>query len=328
MRAVVRAVQCALLLLALLAAPCTAPATAAGGPTAVVSGGEAVKGGSVTVTGAGWRPGALLTLLVCGQNMIGGTGSCANADGRTVTAAADGTFRRSIPVPAPPKPCPCVVHVATVMGTPAAADAALAVSGHPSATLPRQEGGERLSVLEARLQGGDGLLTWFGAPPRRTLVLTVGNLGTTPARDPVFRLGTSHGVLAPSWEDRRWRGTVEAGRTVRVALDVELATGAYGDYRVSLEYGGKLLVEEPWDVSRPWGVTLFWVLLCVVVPAGVYRTGMAVVDRIRPPQQKPRRRKPRRTTKRPRRGNAPGALGTGTGSVSGRRPSGPRSSSG
>lgn len=284
MRAVVRAVQCALLLLALLAAPCAAPASAADGPTAVVSGGEAVKGGSVTVTGAGWRPGALLTLLVCGQNMIGGTGSCANADGRTVTAAADGTFRRSIPVPAPPKPCPCVVHVATVMGTPAAADAALTISGHPSATLPRQEGGERLSVLEARLQGGDGLLTWFGAPPQRTLVLTVGNLGTTPARDPVFRLGTSHGVLAPSWEDRRWRGTVAAGRTVRVALDVELATGAYGDYRVSLEYDGKLLVEEPWDVSRPWGVTLFWVLLCVVVPAGVYRIGMAVVDRIRPPQ--------------------------------------------
>lgn len=292
MRAVVRAVQCALLLLALLAVPGTAPAGAAGGPTAVVSGGEAVKGGSITVTGAGWRPGALLTLLVCGQNMIGGTGSCANADGRTVTTAADGTFRRSIPVPAPPQPCPCVVHVATVMGAPAAADAALAISGHPSATLPRQDGGERLSVLEARLQGGDGLLTWFGAPPKRTLVLTVGNLGTAPARDPAFRLGTSHGVLAPSWEDRRWRGTVGAGRTARVALDVELAAGAYGDYRVSLEYGGRLLVEEPWDVGRPWGVTLFWVLLCVVVPAGVYRVGMAVVDRIRPPQP----RKPRALT--------------------------------
>ncbi|SCE01821.1 hypothetical protein GA0115253_1027329 [Streptomyces sp. Termitarium-T10T-6] len=35
-------------------------------------------------------------------------------------------------------------------------------------------------------------------------------------------------------------------------------------------------------VGRPWGVTLFWVLLCLVVPAAVFRIGMAVVDRVRP----------------------------------------------
>ncbi|GAA3060171.1 hypothetical protein GCM10020000_48940 [Streptomyces olivoverticillatus] len=64
---------------------------------------------------------------------------------------------------------------------------------------------------------------------------------------------------------------------------MELAAGAYGDYLVSLEYGGKVLVEQPWDVGRPWGVTLFWVLLCVVVAVGLFRAGMAVVGRIRPP---------------------------------------------
>jgi hypothetical protein len=35
-------------------------------------------------------------------------------------------------------------------------------------------------------------------------------------------------------------------------------------------------------VGRPWGVTVFWILLCVVVPAAVFRAGMAVVDRVRP----------------------------------------------
>lgn len=35
-------------------------------------------------------------------------------------------------------------------------------------------------------------------------------------------------------------------------------------------------------VGRPWGVTLFWVLLCLVVPAAVFRIGMAVVDKVRP----------------------------------------------
>ncbi|MEU4210314.1 neocarzinostatin apoprotein domain-containing protein [Streptomyces sp. NPDC026206] len=290
----VRAGLAAALLALLLAswAPPVAKATGAAyaspaaarltGPTAAVDRADAPKGASVTVTGAGWRPGALLTLLVCGQNMIGGTNACANADGRAVTTGPDGTFRRTLPVAAPPKPCPCVVHVATVTGDPQAADAAFSVAGHPAAPLPRQTGGERLSVLDARLEGGDSLLTWFGAPPKRRLVMTVANLGSTPAENPVLRLGTARAVLAPSWEERPWRGTVAAGRKERVSLDVELAAGAYGDYVVSLAYGGKVLVEEPWDVRRPWGVTLFWILLCVVVPLAVFRAGMAVVDRVRP----------------------------------------------
>lgn len=29
-------------------------------------------------------------------------------------------------------------------------------------------------------------------------------------------------------------------------------------------------------------MTLFWILVCLVVPAAVFRTGMAVVDRVRP----------------------------------------------
>jgi hypothetical protein len=35
-------------------------------------------------------------------------------------------------------------------------------------------------------------------------------------------------------------------------------------------------------VGRPWGVTLFWLLLCVVVPSALFRIGMAVVNRLRP----------------------------------------------
>lgn len=43
-----------------------------------------------------------------------------------------------------------------------------------------------------------------------------------------------------------------------------------------------MLAEQPWGVGRPWGVTIFWILLAVVVPAAVFRIGMAVVDRVRP----------------------------------------------
>ncbi|MGW7793741.1 hypothetical protein, partial [Streptomyces tricolor] len=185
----------------------------------------------------------------------------------------------------PPVPCPCVVHVATVTGAGAEADAVLEVAGHPVAPLPAERSAGRLAVLsDARLTGSSGLLTWFGAPPSRTLVLTVGNTGTSPIENPVFRVGTAHGVFAPEWDERQWRGTLAPGKKARIKLPVELSAGAHGDYTVTLRYGGRVLAEQPWGVDRPWGVTLFWILLCLVVPAALFRAGMAVVDRVRPPR--------------------------------------------
>ncbi|MFJ4472657.1 hypothetical protein ACIP2X_34935 [Streptomyces sp. NPDC089424] len=263
-------------------------AVAADGPGVKLSTSQAGTGGSVTVTGSGWRGRALLMILICGQSVpsrgvVGGTNSCANADGRAVTTDAEGRFRKELPVAEPPVPCPCVVHVATVTGPEAGADAIFQVAGHSVEPLPAQPAGGRLSVLDdTRLEGSGGLLTWFGAPPARTLVLTVGNVGTSAVVDPVFQVGTAHGVFAPEWQEQRWRGTIAPGRKARIRLPAELAAGAHGDYTVSLKYGGKVLAEQPWAVGRPWGVTLFWILACLVVPAAVFRAGMAVVDRVRP----------------------------------------------
>ncbi|MZF85246.1 hypothetical protein [Streptomyces sp. SID5643] len=276
------------LLVLLLVLAGAGPAGAAERPVVELSASQAGAGGSVTVSGSGWRPRALLTLLVCGQaepkrGVTGGTNSCANADGRAVTTDAEGRFRRELPVVEPPVPCPCVVHVATVTGAAAEADAALQVAGHAVEPLPADAAGGRLSLLaDTRLRGSGGLLTWFGSPPARTLVVTVGNVGTSPVRDPVFQVGTAHGVFAPEWQDQRWRGTIRPGGKARVELPVELAPGAHGDYTVTLKYGGKVLAEHPWGVGRPWGVTLFWILVLLVVPAALFRAALAVVDRVHP----------------------------------------------
>ncbi|MEU0006438.1 hypothetical protein ABZ079_19740 [Streptomyces sp. NPDC006314] len=264
------------------------PVAAADGPAVKLSAAQAGTGGSVTVSGTGWRPHALLMMLVCGRatpsrGVIGGTNSCANGDGRAVTTDARGAFSRALPVAEPPVPCPCVVHVATVTGAKAETDAVLRVAGHPVAPLPAVRAGGRLAVLsDTRLTGSSGLLTWFGAPPGRALVLTVGNSGTSPIENPVFQVGTAHGVFAPQWDDRQWHGTLAPGKKTRIKLPVELSAGAHGDYTVSLKYGGRVLAEQPWHVGRPWGVTLFWLLLCLVVPAALFRIGMALVDRVRP----------------------------------------------
>lgn len=279
-----------LLLLAVLlglAAP-TVQAAEDDAPSVTLSKKEAGKGGEITVKGSGWRSEALLMLLICGRSspergVIGGTNSCANAEGRAVTTDRKGAFSKRLPVAEPPVPCPCVVHVATVTGEQALADAVFTVAGHPTAPLPPPADDGRLAVLATtRLEGESSLLTWFGAPPARQLVFTVGNLGTAPVDDPVFEIGTAHGVYAPQWEERQWRGTVAPGSRAQIKLPVELSAGAHGDYQVSLRYGTKVLAEQPWGVGRPWGVTLFWVLLCLVVPAAVFRIGMAVVDKVRP----------------------------------------------
>jgi len=276
------------MVLALLLLPLAGSADAAGGPSVKLSTSQAGTGGSITVTGGGWRERALLMILICGQavpsrGVVGGTNSCANADGRAVTTDGKGRFSRKLPVAEPPVPCPCVVHVATVTGAQAQADAIFQVAGHAVEPLPAEPAGGRLSVLaDTRLDGSSGLLTWFGAPPARTLVLTVGNVGTYAVKDPVFHIGTAHGVFAPQWEEQQWRGTLQPGGKARIKLPVELAAGAHGDYTVSLKYGGKVLAEQSWDVGRPWGVTLFWILVCLVVPAALFRAGMAVVDRVRP----------------------------------------------
>jgi hypothetical protein len=284
------------------------PVKAADRPLVELSKVQAGTGGSVTVSGSGWRPRALLTLLVCGQaeprrGVTGGTNSCANADGRAVTTGADGRFRRELPVVEPPVPCPCVVHVATVTGAASEADAALQVAGHAIEPLPAEAAGGRLSLLaDTRLRGSGGLLTWFGSPPSRTLVVTVGNVGTSPVKNPVFQVGTSHGVYAPQWQDQRWRGTIRPGGKARIELPVELGAGAHGDYTVSLKYGGKVLAEHPWGVDRPWGVTLFWVLVLLVVPAALVRGALAVIDHARPRRPghaaRPARRLPRPAPRR------------------------------
>ncbi|MFF4039368.1 hypothetical protein [Streptomyces sp. NPDC001816] len=274
--------------LALLLLPLSVPVAAADGPVVKLSTSQAGTGGSVTVSGSGWRPHTLLMMLICGRStpsrgVIGGTNSCANGDGRAVTTDAGGSFARKLPVAEPPVPCPCVVHVATVTGAKAEADAVLQVAGHPVAPLPAEPSGGRLSILsDTRLTGSSGVLTWFGAPPSRTLVFTAGNIGSTEIKNPVFRIGTAHGVFAPQWDEQQWRGTLAPGKKAQIKLPVELSAGAHGDYTVSLRYDGKVLAEQPWGVGRPWGVTLFWILLCLVVPAALFRIGMAVVDRVRP----------------------------------------------
>jgi hypothetical protein len=163
-----------------------------------------------------------------------------------------------------------------------------------------------LALAAVVLLGGPGVAPTAVADEGWSVVPSAGGPDGRPYKDPVFQVGTSHGVFAPQWEEQQWRGTIEPGKKAQIELPVELSAGAHGDYTVSVKYGGKVLAEQPWGVGRPWGVTLFWILLFIVVPAAVFRIGMAVVDRVRP---QGRSRPAGRWGSRPRSGGGGGHAG-------------------
>lgn len=202
--------------LALLLAPLAGTAAAADKPSVKLSKSQAGTGSSITVSGDGWRERALLMILICGQavpsrGVPGGTNSCANADGRAVTTDSKGRFSRKLPVAEPPVPCPCVVHVATVTGAKAEADAIFQVAGHAVEPLPAETDGGRLSVLtDTRLDGSGGLLTWFGAPPPAPWSSPSATSAPPPSRTPSSR-SAPHTACSP----RSGRNSSGAARSSR-----------------------------------------------------------------------------------------------------------------
>ena len=258
----------------------TAPARADGHGSVAVSPSGAAPGGRATVTGTAWPPGTLLTVLLCGQNALSGTDSCANTTERAVTTAANGTFTVQLPVVAPPKPCPCVIRTTSVTGAGLTVDTPFPVLG--AAVVPIVPSAGKLLGLTADLDGGDGLMNWFGAPAHRVLRVLVANMGDSPVSNPVFRTGISHSVFAADWQDYQWTGTVAPGARQEIDVPVDFGFGAHGAYSVELDYAGRQLATRPAGLPRPWGVALFWALLYLVVPVGLFRVGLYLLDRRRP----------------------------------------------
>ncbi|WP_165845330.1 neocarzinostatin apoprotein domain-containing protein [Streptacidiphilus pinicola] len=272
-----------LLALALPAALPAASAHAASGPVVVPLPASAKPGDTTAVSGSGWPASALLTVLLCGQNAVAGTDDCVNDAGRAVTTDASGRFTQALNVETPPQPCPCVIHVSTVLGAPESADAPFEVVGAPVKPIPPNAAGNgQLHALSASLTGDSGLLNWFGSPPSRTLRVIVTDLGATPVANPEFQMGTWHSVLAPEWSAAPWQGVIQPGQKVEIDLPVQFGSGASGRWSVALRYQGQDFASAYEDLPVAGGVYVFWTLLGLVVAVGLYRIGMAVLDKVRP----------------------------------------------
>ncbi len=130
-------------------------------------------GGSVTVTGRGFPPDTNIQAQICGNDALNGSSDCVLSTSQEVSTTNKGLFQVPVVVTIPAKPCPCVVMVLD-FSTSTAPTTPITIIGAPVAT-PSASRIHKLQVLNAYLEGSGPWTAWFGAPPQRTLVLTVRN---------------------------------------------------------------------------------------------------------------------------------------------------------
>lgn len=243
-------VLAALLVMATIAGPAGAQE-----PLLSVADGVYEPGQEVLVTGAGWPAERIVSLQTCGNGGLGGSVHCDQASTRTASSDRSGSFGARLPVGRPPSPCPCTVRAFLVDGP--AVDAPIEIAGLPQAPpVPPDarllEGG---LVVEATLEDASSWTAWFGAPPRRTVVLELENRSSQPITWlpidlAVGRPTRATGVVAAP--------TVEAlapGESIRLEVPVELPALAVGTYVVH----GEVVGHPGTDIrlrtqTAPWGL--------------------------------------------------------------------------
>lgn len=253
-----------------------APAPAAQGqdgagpqPTATVVQQAAAVADVVDVVGAGWQPGDLVAVALCGNEAARGSIDCL-PHAREVGVGPDGTFHLALTVAVPPRPCPCVV-VVTGLDSGGRAVVPLEIDGLPRAPVERPDPAPAADVTvdEVRLEGGGPWTSWFGGGATRTLVVVVRNTGTT---DVEARLTATAGPGddPDGWVEVPRPVRVEAGerRVVRVPVRFEPLGAGRHSVVGTVAAGGR---EQPFRASasvQPWGLYAL-VVVILLAAAGV-----------------------------------------------------------
>jgi hypothetical protein len=195
-------------------------------------------GEALGVSGSGWVSGGLVQVEICGNEGLNGSPDCAVAEGTTVGVGTDGTWSSHVLVWTPPKPCPCVVAVRSV-DSDVTASTPFAIVGATQAP-PTRESGRRsatgsLSVRDVRLEQTSSVASWFGVPPSPVLVLTVTNIGASPADNVEINVATTSSsalmVIDPV-------GHLAPGESQTIRIPIPGDVGILGSYRVSGDVAG------------------------------------------------------------------------------------------
>lgn len=241
----------------LLAALATAAPAGAQEPVLDVADGVHQPGDEVLVSGHGWPAERIVSLQTCGNGGLGGSVHCDQASTRTASSDRSGSFGARVVIGQPPSPCPCTIRAFLVDGP--AVDAPVEVAGLPQEP-PVPPGATVLDgglVVDARLEDDSSWPAWFGAAPRRTLVLELENRSDQPI---------TWMPIDVSWgRPTNPTGVVEApgidalgpGESATVEVPIDLPAMAVGTYVVR----GEVVGHPDTDFrirtqSVPWGLVI------------------------------------------------------------------------
>jgi len=221
----------ATLVVAALVVPPAAESGAAPTPVIQVTPNVATVGSSVKVTGAGFPPNTDIQAQVCGNDALNGSADCVLSTSQEVSTTKRGIFEVPVIVSLPPKPCPCVVMVLDFSSS-TTPTIPLTIVGAPYAT-PKASTVHKLQVLNASLTGNGPWTAWFGAPPKRTLVLTVRNPNNGPYVNPPLVLAIGNAGDTTTHEATTQNlSTIGANATKTYRIPVSFPAVSIGEHQV------------------------------------------------------------------------------------------------
>lgn len=188
-------------------------------------------GDDVVVESEGWKPGAQLQAVVCGDNAVGGSNACDMVFAVTSRADTQGRVRHAFTMSSPPRPCPCVVRIATFTAPAMAMNVPFTLEGHPTGTPPEEKAASsdlRVDAVEMKGRGGPGAFLGIGGTS--TMVITLANRGDAPAPAPDVAYGFGRGGMEPVTTVDPGV-VVQPGATQVIEVDVDVPALAFGGHR-------------------------------------------------------------------------------------------------
>ncbi|MFZ0251531.1 MAG: hypothetical protein WAL61_16430 [Acidimicrobiales bacterium] len=249
--------------LAVLAAGLVAfalPSGAASGqarPSITVTPATASPNERVTVTGRGFPPDSDIQTQICGNNALNGSADCVQSTAQEVSTTKSGLFQMQLVVTIPSKPCPCVV-MALDFSSSVTPTAPITIIGAPVAA-PAGSRIHKLQVLDAYLTGNGPWTAWFGAPPQRTLVVTVRNPNNAAYVNPPLILAIGNAGDTTTHEATTQNlPTIGANATNTYRIPVSFPAVSIGEHQV-VGIVGESGLSRAFKVQTwlfPWGLLL------------------------------------------------------------------------
>jgi hypothetical protein len=225
----------------------------------------------VTVAGQLWPPGTEILVELCGNLARRGTADCDQLTSVDSSVAADGTIRVPMTIGHPPAACPCVVKV-TDVNQPISVVVPVDLPALPSdddQVLQEQfpDVHRALKVVSVKLTGRGPWLSWFGAAPRRTLVVTIRNTGNVSVTDPDMVLAVGKGSSPTGIVNAPALGTIAPGTTRTYRIPVDLGSLAVGHYMVAGSVTGfdTAVSFRAKTSTYPWGLGIIVLLVLQLV---------------------------------------------------------------